>query len=282
MFGFVGVRSEVGRRVSRLPGPLERAVHTVIYRGRLVGRWFAEREDESRTPRAITTIDPADEMFDLREPSHYFAVGRSALAAVKAGLQRAGDPEVRRILDFPCGHGRVLRMLRAEWPDGHITACDLNRDGVDFCARVFAAEPVYSANTINSVVTSGGYDLVWVGSLLTHLDEPRWPEMLGWFRDQLRTGGVLIFTAHGEGAIDRVINGDDYHLGSGQLDSALRGYRSCGFGYSPYPGERDYGASFTTPEWVTAQIERVGGLVHIDTAVRGWDGHQDVVTCRVQ
>ena len=52
--------------------------------------------------------------------------------------------DVKRILDLPCGHGRVLRYLSAAFPEAEITACDIMREGVDFCASTFGAIPVYS------------------------------------------------------------------------------------------------------------------------------------------
>jgi len=237
------------------------------------GLWLAQRQDSRRRPPAITVIDPADEMFVAMQPSHYFSVGRSALTCVLGGLEAAGVRDVRRVLDVPCGHGRVLRMLQAEWPDAHLTACDINRAGVDFCARTFGAEAVYSANPISSVQTGGGYDLVWVGSLLTHLDQHRWPEMLGWFRDQLRTGGVLIFTTHGD------VTAELHGSSSGHWAAAIVRYHCEGFGYAELPSQPGYGNSFSTPEWVHEQIELVGGLHCIRTSLAAWDRHQDVTTC---
>ena len=51
------------------------------------------------------------------------------------------------MLDFACGHGRVMRTLKAAFPDALLTACDIDRDGVDFCARTFGAAPVYFQRT---------------------------------------------------------------------------------------------------------------------------------------
>src|SRR5512144_2954446 len=97
-------------------------------------------------PDALPTseeISSRDGMF-AGNREHYFAVGRSALRAVGLALLAAGRPAPRRILDLPSGHGRVLRMLRAAWPDAEITACDLDHDGVRYCERTFGAIAVPS------------------------------------------------------------------------------------------------------------------------------------------
>lgn len=273
------LRRALGARVRQLPDPVQRPIwfgaRRVAQLDQRAGIWLAKRQDSQRTPAAITVIDPADEMFVATQPSHYFSVGRSALGIILVGLEAADVRDVRRILDVPCGHGRVLRMLHAQWPEAQITACDIDRAGVDFCARTFGAEPVYSANPISSVQTDGGYDLAWVGSLLTHLEQHRWPEMLGWFRDQLRPGGVLIFTTHGEEALRRALARPD---GRGHW-AALDGYRSEGFGFTDDPPHPGYGSSFSTPEWVQAQVELVGGLHDLGTSVAVWDGNHDATTC---
>src|SRR5437870_5495298 len=90
--------------------------------------------------------------------SHYLESGRAALTA-------AGKTDVRRILDLPCGHGRVLRVLKAAFPGAALTACDIDRDGVDFCASRFGAEPVYSVEDPGRIPVRGPFDLIWVGSL---------------------------------------------------------------------------------------------------------------------
>jgi SAM-dependent methyltransferase len=137
---------------------------------------------------------------DLSFPDEYWVAGRSALEAIGAGLDAAGKPvsEIRRILDIPCGHGRVMRYLKAAFPSAELTACDLLREGVDFCSSVFGAIPVYShVDTDKIPLEHSVYDLIWVGSLFTHLDASQWKALLVRLTSSLREGGVLIFTAHG-------------------------------------------------------------------------------------
>src|SRR5262249_54999765 len=92
------------------------------------------------------SISSTDSMFTGQQ-EHYFGITRSALRCIRLALLPAGkDPRrVKRILDLPSGAGRVLRVLRAEFPDASIVACDLIRDSVDFCAREFGAIPAYAA-----------------------------------------------------------------------------------------------------------------------------------------
>jgi 2-polyprenyl-3-methyl-5-hydroxy-6-metoxy-1,4-benzoquinol methylase len=88
-------------------------------------------------------------------------------------------------------------MLRAFFPDAHLTACDLDRDAVDFCAAEFNARPVYSHEDIRCVSLDQCFDVIWCGSLFTHLDSQQWPDFLGFFAEHLSPDGVLVFTTHG-------------------------------------------------------------------------------------
>src|SRR4051794_26106944 len=85
-------------------------------------------------------ISPKEEMVTKemvtsgKRERHYFGVGRSALECIDISVRAAQTnvSDVKRILDLPCGHGRVLRYLKAAFPEAEITACDIMRDGVDF------------------------------------------------------------------------------------------------------------------------------------------------------
>ena len=228
----------------------------------------------------IQEISPNDTMLVPKWPSHYFAQGRSALHCIEVARQAAGPAEVRTILDLPCGHGRVLRWLKAAFPDAAITACDLVRDGVDFCAQTFGAIPAYSAECPEEIPVYGPFDLIWCGSLLTHLDQDRWPGFLSFFHSVLAPHGLFVFTAQGRESV-RWMRSGKFNYGINDVPAILRAYDECGFGYQEYPADalRNYGITLTSPSWVIGQIFRQPGLRLVHYIERGWDNHQDVVAC---
>ena len=105
----------------------------------------------------------------------YFSSGYSALFCIRQAVERAGKTSVNSILDFGCGHGRVLRSLAAQFPDATLTALDVNRRGVNFCAKKFGAKPIYSNIDFSNLIFREKFDLICIGSLFTHLDAERWP-----------------------------------------------------------------------------------------------------------
>ena len=135
----------------------------------------------------IQDISANDEMFQGNRTG-YFKTAASCLRCVELAMQAAGMERPTSILDLPCGHGRVLRMLKARFPEAQLTACDTNRDGVEFCARTFDAAPVYASDEPSSTRIEGSFDLVWVGSLLTHFDKDRWRGFMDLFMSVLAPG----------------------------------------------------------------------------------------------
>ena len=133
--------------------------------------------------RLLLSDDPAnlcmrisrdDGMYDPTAQKHYLSVGRSGAGVRASALQTTNRPDPKAILDLPCGHGRVLRFLHAAYPTARFTACDLLRDGVDFCARDFRSEPIYSSEDVTKINLPHRFDVVWCGSLMTHLVAVRW------------------------------------------------------------------------------------------------------------
>ena len=216
-------------------------------------------------------------------------MGESAIDCIALALHGAGRPaaSVERILDLPCGHGRVLRYLRGVFPRAEITACDLDRDGVEFCARRFGAIPVVSEKDPERIpIAPESFDLIWVGSLLTHLDAPYWDRFLATFRRFLRPGGVLVFTSHGRGAHERMRTGHaggvafSFGIGDRRQARVVADYAGRGFGYAPYPDQDGgYGVSLATPAWVLRRLEAVGELRTVLVSEQRWADFHDVFAC---
>jgi len=206
-------------------------------------------------------------MYDPERPEVYEALGQEALVAIKLALAGANKPVVNCVLDLPSGYGTVLRHLKAEYQDARLGACDIDHQAVDFCAETFGAEPIYGSEHPRDVVLQHPWDLIWCGSLLTHLDAPMWHEFLDFFEQALAPWGVLAFTFHGR-PIEMRLRSDvgDHYIGPEQRAAILNGYERDGFGFAEYPTtpkqreERaeptSYGISLSRPSWVWSLLEQ--------------------------
>lgn len=213
---------------------------------------------------------------------HYFRVGLSAMRCIEAALEAAGAREVRRVLDLPSGAGRVLRFLVRGFPGARITACDIQHGAVAFCARTFGAQPAYSVPDFDRLSLGARFDLIWCGSLVTHLDRAGVASLLAFFKRHLAPGGVLVLTTMGDYVARRLPTRDfDYGLDEAQIPALTAEYACAGFAYAGYPpGSYDVvsgcGVTLTSPAWVREEARRAGGLREVYFAERGWDDHQDV------
>lgn len=229
-------------------------------------------------------------MFQPQSPQHYYKVGWQGLLLVEQALGEVGVAAPARILDLPSGYGRVLRFLRARYPDVEIVAGEIDHDAVNFCVSAHGAKPLYCENPLSRVDLLGEYDVIWSGSLFTHFSAEQWDDALPHLARSLTRRGVLVFTTHGDfGAC--VLAGNPlalsqapqlvagYGVRHDQRAVAFEAFHSEGFGYARYvDGDQHYGVSLSQPEWVRKALSKSGlrAIVHI---ARGWDAHQDAYFC---
>jgi SAM-dependent methyltransferase len=233
----------------------------------------------SEDDHVVKDISPADLMYKS-DPDRYFLLGRLAMETIRRFRAVSSSPPVTTILDLPSGHGRVLRYLRAAFPDAVIAACDVDRDAVDFCARSFAAMPIYSTIDIEAIPLQGTYDLIWCGSLFTHIHADQWRALLQLFSAHLSDSGLLVFTSHGRTHADRLRSKrTKLGLSDWAARAVLSDYEHFGFGYQNYSGQDGYGISISAPSWVCSQIAATRGLRLVAYSEQGWAESQDAVAC---
>lgn len=235
-----------------------------------------------RIPEPIRTIHPQDGMWQPGE-SWYFSVGRSALRLVDLAARASWLPSITSILDLPCGHGRVGRYLRAAYPDAELFFCDIEKDGADFCAETFSGTAIHSQPELTSVALPK-VDLIWVGSLFTHVDEERMQRWLRYLCGHLNPDGMLVATFHGEWSLRMQ---DIYPMiDDTRWAQIVAEYQRDGYGYAPYPDSashaqdcvktQDYGVSLCRPERVLDTVRDIPGMRLASYMERGWADNRNV------
>jgi SAM-dependent methyltransferase len=244
-------------------------------------------------------ISPNDMMFDTSK--HYVAVILSALKlldyAADKGFTPAAGP--RAILDLPCGYGRVARGLRSRFPDAEMTVCDIDRDAVDFCARKFKATGFYGTSDFERMEIGRSFDLIWVGSLVTHLTADQTIKFIRCMMRHLSEDGVLIFTTLAGTvhltftAVSKVQSGyrknkiprkhfintiKDWKMKYKVLSKMHTQLRAVGYGYQDDPRcpGTGYGHSLISRRWIEEFFAGETSIV-INYVERGWDNYQDVI-----
>jgi SAM-dependent methyltransferase len=228
--------------------------------------------------RISVRIATDDHMYIPGLARHYFGVGLSAMRSINRIVEHHSTP-IHRILDMPCGHGRVLRFLRVAFDSANITACDLNESGIAFCERRLGAKAVRSIDDVGALHLLEQYDLIWCGSLITHFDDQHTRTLLRFFYEHLSPHGLCIFTTHGLATFRWLSDGvEDYDLDPSTKQKLLSGFEADGYGYTAYPGNpvANYGLSLTSFERMSAIGSNVASWSPVAFIERGWDDHQDV------
>ena len=217
-------------------------------------------------------------------PDSYFEAGRTALKSVHLTMLAAEIEEVNSILDFASGAGRVLRTLKAAFPEASLTACDIRETSIEFCAEVLGATPVKGTERPTDVQLSGPFDLIWSGSFLSHTDKDDFQEMLRFFDSNLGPNGMLVFTTLGRSILAALRAGGDMlasFLSPEETQQIVEGYDRNGFGFAY--GKRHAidargGWMVASPAWVCRQLEQVPSLRLMTYLEDAWMG-QDAIGC---
>lgn len=224
------------------------------------------------------TIAPGDGMLAAGRTEEYFELGRRALELVRFSGALCDKPHYERILDLPCGYGRVLRWLAAHYHYARIVACDLDAAGVAFCRERFGAVGVVSHVDLERVDFDTRFDLVWCGSLLTHLPPQRWPAVLARFAQWTAECGVIVLTLQGRIFASLLARGQSNLAENIDKARLLRNFAADGVAFEPYcerPHEA-YGVALASPGYVGGWLQRYPHLILRAYLEQAW-GVQDVV-----
>ena len=222
-------------------------------------------------------VDSFDSMYVLGQADHYLLVGLSAIRCIMAALANANveTSSIEAILDFPVGWGRVLRFLKAAFPGARISGAEIDSPALQFCARQFSLERVTAPMDFSRLSSGEKFDLIWCGSLVTHLPESSTVALLRLFRDHLTERGVCVFSAHGPTSAEWVRQQKcSYGLSPREQKRMLSEYEQRGYGYGDYPHAPGYGISLESPEHMKKIISHLGNCVFYQATA--WDQHHDV------
>ena len=264
--------------VRNIPADARRA--TEFYRAKhtLLGSNDLSDVEKQLLERISLVVHRDDSMHVPGYALEYLSAGLSASRCIKAALQSIGKKHaVGAILDFPCGYGRVLRFLRAMFPESDITGSELQEAALDFCKRTFGAIPKLSSEDLKSLSLPQKFDLIWCGSLITHIDENTTTDLLHFFYCHLLDDGICIFTTHGEKAVEMIKDKrKSFPLSDTNQQKLLCDFQKTGYGYADYTNQRGYGISVASRSRIVELAKSIGTWEEVFYLDHGWHGLQDV------
>jgi hypothetical protein len=158
-----------------------------------------------------------------------------------------------------------------------VTVSDIDREAVDFCMRVFAAIPEMSHRDFTRLSISRKFDLIWCGSLITHVDEAAATQPAEFFQNHLAPAGLCVFTTHGRVVADSIQKKlHTFGLTEDAQKQVLSQFYEHGYGYAEYTHRRGVGISLVSRERIRAIALSAGQWKESCYLERGWDNLQDV------
>lgn len=225
-------------------------------------------------------VHPNDDMYLPGAERSYLSVGLIAIRCIHAALNHAPLNHALhpiRILDLPSGYGRRLRFLKVSFPRATVCACDINPEAVEFCTREFQVKSVISSQDFAKVSLPGPFDLIWSGSLLTHLAVCQATELLRLYHRHLAPRGLCVFSMHGSTSAEWIRNrGETYGLTEASRRKVLSGFDNRGYGYADYERSPGYGISIATRTRIVDMASAVGDWTFSSFFERALSDHHDV------
>ncbi|MBQ1543669.1 MAG: class I SAM-dependent methyltransferase [Clostridia bacterium] len=234
---------------------------------------------------AINPEDPENPFDAPWKMTHYWHQGADALnICLGALIQNRREPP-KAILDLPCGSGRVTRHFRAFFPEATIVACDLYDYHYNWCAQHFGAIGQKSTEHFKDLNFDVKFDLVFCGSLLTHLPEDDYKAAIDCIVRSLSDNGIAIITLQGRHA--EWIQEHKYQFIEPELFKiAMKSVPKTGFGYVDYnqhwldsvwKEQSHYGVAMVRPHFATKHIEEDYSVRILGYIERAWDDSQDAL-----
>jgi SAM-dependent methyltransferase len=203
---------------------------------------------------------------------------------VAEAVERAGlSLERARTLDFGCSSGRVVRVLRAAYPDADLHGCDPIGEAI-----AWAAENVPGVAFLHQdpdpplPYPDDRFDVVFAISIWSHFGREAGPAWLAEMARVVRPGGLLVMTTQGWFTLARAAA--ERSWGPAHLGMVARDLVSSGFHFFPcfgpggdYGVVGDWGMAYLTLEWL---LEHAPGWSIVGYAQGRNEGNQDVVVLR--
>lgn len=165
----------------------------------MVSKW------QRKSPNTSLEIHKNDIMFLFSLHHHYgnweealdeyFTTGHE-MAQALATKANEHSQDIQSVLDFGSGYGRVSRFFPSVFTQAKVWVSEVKQQSLDFQREQFSFNTIDHTEDPSSFNNSKKFDLIFAGSVFTHLPENRFIEWLKILISGLSDNGILIFSCH--------------------------------------------------------------------------------------
>jgi len=196
----------------------------------------------------------------------YMRTGLQTAQSILAWWQTQNRQNMpKTILDFGSGYGRVSRFLPSVFTQAAITVSEVKNEALLFQQKQFGFETLFHKSNAHTFSTTQKFDLIFVGSVFTHLNKDDFEAWLQKLVAALAAGGMLCITTHNSQSIQKkepflfVQNAEDF-----VLPAVLDGLRD----------KTQYGSTYVSDGYLQQLFSK--HRLQVKTFKLGFGGTQDV------
>ena len=160
-----------------------------------------------------------------RTDEDYLSLGQKQVATIHDLLARVGGrlPAEGRVLDFGCASGRLIRWFSDQARSGEVWGVDISAEHIVWCQQNLSP-PFHFCTTTTAPhlpFEDRYFDLIYAGSVFTHIDELA----DAWFlelRRLLRPGGFVFVTVNDKHSLEIIRQNPDFNLAKRLAEAAPR------------------------------------------------------------
>lgn len=183
----------------------------------------------------------------------YERTGAEDRALIEAVLPPGWPWRGRRVLDFGCGAGRILRQFAAVAGEAELWGCDLDQPSVEWLeANLSPPFRFFESSEAAALPQEDGYfDLIYAFSVYTHFTD-NWAEWLLEHHRVLADDGLLLVTFLGEGVAE-ALTGEPWDEDRIGMNPLLHGN----------PWEQGGPIALNSPWWIQAHWGRAFEILEL-------------------
>lgn len=174
-----------------------------------------------------------------------------------------------KLLDFASGYGRVTRFLAGYYSPEKIHTSDIKAEAVDFQTQHLGVPGFYSSYNPAEVKVNEKYQVIFVGSLFSHLNQDLYFRWLHQLVHMTREDGLLIFSVHDITLYPEETREDHIYVLNNE-DAPFS------FVEDRITAMNEYGVSFSTENFVQKQLAAIHPELKYVRYKKGFGGLQDV------
>ena len=181
------------------------------------------------------------------DPNKFLGAGQHIVGDIAAAARNAFGPAHRglrtytNVLDFGCGCGRVTRFM--PWRRDQITGVDVDAEAIDWCRKNLDEVARFKATNPMPPLPfdENEFDLIFAGSVFTHLPADMEEAWLRELTRLLQPGGALVASLLGPSTLDPAdqegqsrLNRDGFYYKAGCKTEGLPDFYSVTFHTKSY------------------------------------------------